>query len=141
MMPWTWNTDGARKSVIRMQANVRVTALVLALAVCGCVSPVVGPAVESLSTDQLSRARSMEVSRGPSIRAYTVVGSVQGLSCTNNPEQPTFEEEAIERVKLRAALLDADGVINLVCKSWHLDWEDNCLSSIICAGDAIRYKL
>jgi uncharacterized protein YbjQ (UPF0145 family) len=113
----------------------------LTLAVSGCVSPGVGPAVESLSTDQLARVRSMEVLRERTARSYTILGSVQGLSCTNNPKQQIFEEEAIERVKSRAALLDADGVINLVFRSWHLDWEDNCLSSIICSGDAIRYKL
>ena len=140
-MPLSRNTSVARKLDIQMQANVWVAALVLALAVSGCVSPVVGPAVESLSIDQRAKVRSLEVLRGRITRSYTILGSVKGLSCANNPKQQISEEEAIERVKLRAALLDADGVINLVCRTWHFDWEDNCLSSIICAGDAIRYKL
>jgi uncharacterized protein YbjQ (UPF0145 family) len=43
-------------------------------------------------------------------------------------------------VKLRAALLDADAVVNVLCNTSSVDWVNNCWSSIICAGDAIRYK-
>lgn len=84
----------------------------------------------------------MEVLRGPTSRPHTVLGPVKGLSCHRNAYQRQLltEAEAIEGVKLRAALLDADAVINTVCQvNSGTDWVNNCWSSIVCAADAVRY--
>ena len=125
---------------MQMPVNVWVTALLLILAISGCVSPLTSPPVGRLSSDQYARFKSMAVSREPTTRPHTMLGSVKGLSCSKNINQQISEEEAIEGVQLRAALLDADAIVNVVCKTSGVDWVNNCRSAIICAGDAIRYK-
>lgn len=85
----------------------------------------------------------MEVVHGSITRSHTILGAVKGLSCHRNAyqRQQQTEAEAIEGVKLRAASLDADAVINLVCQTNSgTDWVNNCWSSIVCVGDAVRYK-
>ena len=106
----------------------------------GCAT---NPDVGSLSSAQRAKISSMEVLRGPTSRPYTTLGTVKGLSCHRNAYQQQLltETEAIEGVKLRAALLDADAVINTICQvNSGTDWVNNCWSSIVCAGDAVRYK-
>ena len=103
----------------------------------------INPDVGSLSSDQRARVASMEVVRGPTTRSHTILGAVKGLSCHRNAyqRQQLTEAEAIEGVKLRAASLDADAVVNLVCQANSgADWVNNCWSSIVCVGDAVRYK-
>ena len=106
----------------------------------GCAS---NPDVGSLEGDQRARFSSMEVLRGPTAQSHPILGSVKGLSCHRNAyqRQQLTEGEAIEGVKLRAALLDADAVVNVVCQTNSgADWVNNCWSSIVCVGDAVRYK-
>ena len=122
------------------RADLRIIAVLAALAISGCAS---NPDVGSLSGDQRARFSSMEVLRGPTTRSHTILGSVKGLSCHRNAyqRQQLTEGEAIEGVKLRAALLDADAVVNVVCQTNSgADWVNNCWSSIVCVGDAVRYK-
>jgi uncharacterized protein YbjQ (UPF0145 family) len=130
---------------MQMRVNVLLVTIPLVLAISGCANPVVNPAVGSLSTDQYARFKAMEVSRESATRPHTILSSVQGLSCSaakqlGAPQNPVSEEEAMEGLKLRAALLDADAVVNVVCKTSGVDWVNACTSSIICAGDAIRYN-
>jgi uncharacterized protein YbjQ (UPF0145 family) len=110
--------------------------MLLALVIStGCAT---NPDVGTLSSDQRARVASMEVVHGPTTRAYTILGAVKGLSCHRNAYQGQHltEAEAIEGVKLRAALLDADAVVNLVCQANSgADWANNCWSSIVCVGD------
>lgn len=106
----------------------------------GCAT---NPDVGSLSSDQRARVASMEVVHGSTTRSHTILGAVKGLSCRRNAyqRQQQTEAEAIEGVKLRAASLDADAVVNLVCQTNSgTDWVNNCWSSIVCVGDAVRYK-
>jgi uncharacterized protein YbjQ (UPF0145 family) len=126
------------------RANFGIIAILSALAISGCAS---NPDVRSLSSEQRARFTSMDVVRGPIIRPHTIVGSVEGLSCVRSTFRAAFdnryvvtEGEAIEGVKLRAALLDADAVVNVVCKTSGVDWANNCWSSIVCVGNAVRYK-
>ena len=110
-----------------------------ALLLCGCAT---NPDVGSLSRGQRILFTSMEVSRADTGRPHTILGSVKGLSCQRNAykQQSLTEAEAIEGVKIRAALLDADAVVNTVCQvNSGTDWVNNCWSSIVCVGDAIRY--
>lgn len=101
------------------------------------------PDIRSLSSTQRTKMSSMEVLRSPSTRPHTALGPVKGVSCRRGvpQEQVPTEADAIEGVKVRAALLDADAVINTVCQiSDGIDWANNCWSSIVCSGDAVRYK-
>ena len=106
----------------------------------GCAT---NPDVGNLSSDQRARIASMELLRGPTTRPHAILGAVKGLSCHRNAyqRQQLTEAEALEGVKLRAASLDADAVINLVCQvNSGADWVNNCWSSIVCVGDAVRYN-
>lgn len=108
--------------------------------VAGCAT---NPDVGSLSSEQRARFDAMKVLYGPTSRVYTELGTVKGLSCHRNAyqNQRLTEAEAIEGVKLRAAALNADAVVNVVCQVHSgVDWVNNCWSSIVCVGDAVRFK-
>lgn len=114
-------------------------ALLAGFVLVGCAT---NPDVGSLSMQQRAKLTSMELLRGPTSRAHTVLGPVKGLSCHRNAYQTQLltEDEAIEGVKLRAALLDADAVVNVVCqRNSGTDLVNNCWASIVCVGDAVRY--
>lgn len=101
------------------------------------------PDIGSLSSGQRGKLSSMELFRGGAVRAHTIVGPVKGLSCHRNVNQSQVltEAEALEGVKLQAALLDADAVANVACqRNSGADWVNNCWSSIVCVGDAVRFK-
>lgn len=121
--------------------TVSLFVMLLTIAVStGCAT---NPDVGTLTSAQRARVASMEVVRGATVRSHTILGAVKGLSCHRNAyqRQQLTEAEAIEGVKLRAASLDADAVVNLVCQvNSGADWVNNCWSSIVCVGDAVRYK-
>ena len=76
-------------------------------------------------------------------RGFEVLGTVTGLSCNRNKQQvpDVSDQEAGEGLKLRAAQMGADAVINTFCqKSSDTDWRNNCWSSVKCVGDAVRFK-
>ncbi|HNW00594.1 MAG TPA: hypothetical protein PKH04_00865 [Burkholderiaceae bacterium] len=101
------------------------------------------PDVGSLSSSQRAKLASMEIIRGPVSQPHTIIGSVKGLSCHRNAYQQQLltEDEAIEGVKLKAALLDVHAVANVACqRNSGTDWTNNCWASIVCVGDAIRYS-
>ncbi len=113
--------------------------LVSTMGLAGCAS---NPDVGSLSSEQRTRMSSIEMLRGPTSRPHTVLKSVKGISCHRNAYQQQLltETEAIEGVKLKAALLDADAVVNTVCQTNSgTDWVNNCWASIVCVGDAVQY--
>ncbi len=114
-------------------------AILISTLMVGCAT---NPDVGSLSSSQRVKMISMEVLRGPTSRPHTVLGSVKGLSCHRNAYQTQLltEKEALEGVKLKAALLNADAAVNVACqRNSGTDWLNNCWASIVCVGDAIRY--
>lgn len=124
---------------IRHETPLFVMLLTLVIST-GCAT---NPDVGTLTSDQRARVASMEVVRGATTRSHTILGAVKGISCHRNAyqRQQLTEAEAIEGVKLRAASLDADAVVNVVCQdNSGMDWVNNCWSSIVCVGDAVRYK-
>jgi hypothetical protein len=126
---------------MRILATLFMLAVLLTVVVAtGCAT---NRDVGSLSSDKRARFTSMEVLRGPTTRSHTHLGPVEGLSCHRNAYQgqQLTEAEAIEGVKVRAASLNADAVVNMVCQVHSgADWVNNCWSSIVCVGDAVRYK-
>lgn len=123
-----------------MRIALRLAALVAFLLIGGCAT---NPDVGSLSSSQRAKMASMELIRGGASRPHIVLGLAKGLSCHRNAYQSQLltEDEALQGVKLQAALLDADAAVNVVCQRHsRADWVNNCWASIVCAGDAIRYS-
>lgn len=117
-----------------------IAAAVLFFIFSGCA---MNPRVESLTPAQRSRIAAIKVFKTDIQRPYFVVGQVDGLSCDRNvyQEQDVTYGEAMQGVRIRAILLDADAVINVVCqRNTGTDWTNNCWASIKCFGDAVKYK-
>ncbi len=72
-----------------------------------------------------------------------MLGTVEGLSC-HRDRYSTYDigyEEAMEGVRLQAATLEADAVVNVVCqKNSGTDWRNNCFGSVKCIGDAVQFR-
>lgn len=114
--------------------------LINSLGLAACVS---NPDVGTLLSSQRSAYSSMKVYEDPIFQPHVILGQVKGLSCHRNAykSQMLTSDEAIEGVKLRAALLGANAVANMVCqKNSGTDWVNNCWASIVCIGDAVKYK-
>jgi len=100
------------------------------------------PSIATLSSSQRARLSNIDIVKGPIARPFSILRPVQGISCHRNAyqQQLVTENEAIEGVRIKAALLDADAVMNVSCQtntSGHL--VNNCFVSIVCVGDAIKY--
>jgi len=123
-----------------MRISLQMPALIATLCIGGCAT---NPGVGSLSSSQRAKMTSMQLFRSAAPLPYTILGDVRGLSCYRNFKQDQLfhDDVALEDVRIRAALLDADAVANVVCqKSAGADWVNNCWVSIVCVGDAVRYK-
>lgn len=107
--------------------------------VAGCAS---NPSVASLSSEQRQRvAELVEIPSGSLPReSYQIVGSAKGLACKRNlyaSGKPSIEE-AQQGVRIRAALMGADAVTNVLCEDkQETDWGNNCWQTVVCVGDAI----
>lgn len=120
--------------------KIRLALLTVAIGLSACTS---NPDIGKLSMSQLEKYRAMEAVEGTVAEPHFILGRVKGLSCHRNGHEKKLvtPHEAIEGTKLRAALLDADSVINLICRQNRgTDWANNCWGSIVCFGDAIRYR-
>ncbi|MCP3945078.1 MAG: hypothetical protein GY710_26870 [Desulfobacteraceae bacterium] len=120
--------------------NSTISTLIILLLFAGCAS---NPSITSLRPEQRARLNTIKIFKRGVNRPYKILGSVEGLSCRRNAHQrkaPT-KHEAIEGVRLEAAILEADAVINTACQvNSEPDWRNNCWSSVVCVGDAIKYK-
>jgi len=107
------------------------------------ISCVTNPDIRQLSPETRARAGKIMVYKGFSIPEdkYQVIGYIEGISCkgTYYSNKVVNEQEAINGLRIKAAQLGADAVINVVCqyKGWGFS---NCVQSILCVGDAIRIK-
>jgi len=114
--------------------------IVVSIVLAGCMS---NPRIEDLSSADRAKAASIQVFKSPPDRNYEIIGTVKGLSCNRNKyeAQDITENEALQGVKINAAQLGADAVINTFCQTnSDTDWINNCWASVKCIGDAIRYK-
>lgn len=73
-------------------------------------------------------------------QSYTVLERGRGLSCDRAVfEGEVSRDEAMEQLKIHAAMVRADAVTNVVCEyKEKVDMEDQCFRSWVCAGDAIH---
>lgn len=98
--------------------------------ISGCAS---NPRVELLTSEQRAKLASMVVLQGSPTRDYQILSTVSGLSCNRNKyqAQAISNEEALEGVKINAAKLGADAVINTFCQTnSDTDWRNNCWASV-----------
>jgi uncharacterized protein YbjQ (UPF0145 family) len=73
---------------------------------------------------------------------YRVIKQIKGLSCWRNTLNPKIvtEGEALDGLRIRAAQLDADAVVNIYCEHrTETDWKNNCWESFSCYGDAVEF--
>lgn len=111
-----------------------------AILAVGCTS---NQRIENLTGEQRAKAASIKVYEVAPDMPYDVLGTVSGLSCNRNKYQAhsISDHEGLEGVKIQAALLGADAVINTFCQTnSDTDWGNNCWASIKCIGDAIKFK-
>lgn len=118
----------------------KIVIIAATLILFGCAS---NPRIEDLSPEQRSKLAKIEIFRGDIERPYIIIGTVSGLSCNRNKyqEQDISDEEALEGIRIKAAQMNADAVINIFCQTnSDTDWRNNCWASIKCIGDAVVYK-
>jgi hypothetical protein len=119
--------------------NIRKSLLIaIGLSLTGCAA---NPSIYSLSRDQRARLHTIQVTIGGIDKPYETIGKAEGLSCLRKLDPPNIptEAEAMSGVKINAALMDADAVINVVCQNNGVDWVNNCWRSIVCIGAAIKF--
>ena len=96
-----------------------------------------------MTPTQRSKIAQIQVFQTDIQQPYIVVGQVNGLSCNRNKCQAQGKtyDGAMQGIKIRAVLLEADAVINVFCqKNSDTDRVNNCWALIKCIGDAIKYK-
>ena len=106
----------------------------------GCAT---NPRIEDLQPSQRARVGKIEIYHESVDRPHTILGTVSGLSCNRNKyqAQDISDREALEGVKIKASIMNADAVINTFCqKNSDTDWRNNCWASVKCIGEAIRYQ-
>lgn len=118
--------------------NISPAFLCILLASC-----MTNPRVDDLTPAQRSKISAIQIYNSTPDRPHTVLATVSGLSCNRNAQQvqDISDEEAIQGIKIKAAALEANAVINLFCqKNSDTDWRNNCWASVKCIGEAIRFE-
>jgi hypothetical protein len=134
---YTIDTDRLPLAERVMKITILASSL---LVLVGCMS---NPRIEDLSSADRAKAAAIQIFQGTPDRAYEVIGPVTGLSCNRNKyqAQDVSDSEALQGVKINAAQVGADAVINTFCqKNSDTDWRNNCWASAKCIGDAVRFK-
>ena len=72
-------------------------------------------------------------------RRFTILGELVGRSCVREPGTDPSVEIAREELKIGAARLGADAVTSALCRARGIDVMHNCVKTIECRADAIRW--
>lgn len=124
-----------------MQAMETFMHRLIVIGVCGLLNAcMANPRIETMPSVVRANAAKMPMLRAAPDKPYRVIGTVSGLSCNRNKyqAQDVTNEEALQGVRIKAAQLGADAVINTFCqKNSDTDWRNNCWASVKCIGDAI----
>lgn len=111
-------------------------ALLSAAFLCACVSQ---PKLSDLNGEQKLRLSRMLVFKNEGLPSgsYQIIGNLESVACKESFD----EKKEVARLKIRAAKLDADAVINLKFEAKdELDWTHDCWSTMVTTGDAVRIK-
>ncbi len=112
---------------------------VIGFLLSGCVS---NPGVDTLSPAELETFKQIQILEGEASQSYTVVDKVKGKECHTDIDQSKdlTTDGAITVLKVKAAKKNADAVMNVKCKrDMTTDWRNDCWSSMLCTGTAIRF--
>lgn len=115
--------------------------LLLALGVLSLTACSLNPSVNRLSSEQRAKVASMTVHADNPWPQARIIATVSGLSCNRNKyqEPQVNADEALQGVKIRAAMAGADSVVNNICQKNALtDYVHSCWTSVRCVGDAVK---
>ena len=94
----------------------------------------------SPTASQRANAEQVEILHGATNRPFKSLGVVKGSGCQKNNFDPNIPEtDAIRNMKLQAAVLSADAVMNSACRNVNIDWFTDCFNLTECTGEAIRF--
>ena len=105
--------------------------IAIGLFLSGCVS---NPDMYSLTGDQVARLNTIQLSTEGLASSHQVLGKAEGVACNH----PGSDTEAIQAIRMNAALLEADAVINITCRNAGING-GRCWTATRCVGDAIRF--
>jgi hypothetical protein len=69
---------------------------------------------------------------------YTMLGEVEGISCARQAGSTPSPYNARENLKVNAAKMGGNAVINVACQEGGVSSSHNCWRTITCRGDAVR---
>lgn len=98
--------------------------------------------VASINPELRRKAANIEILTKEEIksREYEIIGEVLGVSGARQAGANPDMEAAREKLKIEAAKLNADAVINVICEEGGIDLKRNYWKTIQCRGDAIKWK-
>ena len=112
----------------------------LFVALAGCVS---NPGVDALNPTERETFKRIQIIEGEVNRPYEVVAKVKGKECHTDIDQSKAlsTNDAITVLKVKAAQKNADAIFNIKCeRDRTTDWRNDCWSSMLCVGTAIRFE-
>lgn len=95
--------------------------------------------VSDLTTEQLQKVHQVKTFRSPP-ENFVSLGRIKGLACKGSGLSGTpTEESAMTQLKIKAVLVDADGILYPTCSQDNsVDWGNNCWESWVCVGEAVK---
>ena len=95
--------------------------------------------IQSVDPELRRRAASLPILTPEEVgtNQYEIISEVLGVSCAVQAGSDPSVEGARSELRLRAAQLNADAVINAFCEEGGIDWGRNCWKKIECRADAI----
>ena len=105
----------------------------------GCVS---NPGVDTLNSTEREAFNRIQIIEGQVTQPYTVLDKVKGKECHTDIDQSKERStgDAITVLKVKAAKRNADAIMNVSCqRDMTTDWRNDCWSSMLCVGTAIKF--
>ena len=73
-------------------------------------------------------------------RKYELVSTVKSASCSRQSGSEPSLEEAQKMLKMEAAKVGADAVMNISCEETGVHFSYNCSHAIKCRGDVVKWE-
>ena len=117
-----------------------ITLCALGIILAGCVS---NPGVDSLSPSELETYNRIQIIEGEVSAPHKVLATVKGKECHTTVDQSRAQTtvDALTVLKVKGAQRGADAIINIKCeRDMTTDWRNDCWSSMLCVGTAIKFE-
>ena len=98
--------------------------------------------VKSVDPELRRRAANLPILAANEVgdREYEILGEVEGVSCARQAGSDPSMEGARQELRINAAQIGADAVINTFCEEGGITFSRNCWKTIQCRADAIQWK-